>query len=88
MFKLNQKKSTTDLDENTKIGITLLIFGIFILASVIFISSISEKNTDESEYTFDLINQGGKFFGGALVLAGVVLIIKDISNQISRSKKP
>ncbi len=88
MFKLNQKKYITDLDENTKIGITLLIFGIFILLSFIFISSISEENTEESEYTYDLINQSGKFFGGALVLAGVVLIIKDISNQISRSKKP
>ncbi|MFW6196197.1 MAG: hypothetical protein ACOC5D_02570 [Thermoplasmatota archaeon] len=76
MSKLNGKKRMTVLDEKTKIGITLLIFGIFILSSVFLIYSDSDKEEkDGPSDTLDLIEQSGRFFGGVLILAGIVLII-------------
>ena len=76
MSKLNSKKQLTNLDEKTKIGITLIIFGILILSSVFLIYSGSEKDDNHNPAdTIELVEQSGNFFGGALILAGAVLII-------------
>ena len=77
------------LSEKTKIGITLIIFGIFILASVfiIFDKAEEEKSDDPTIETHELIKQSGIFMGGAFLFAGIILFSIEVYKKINKFQK-
>lgn len=88
MDKLKDRLLSDNFEERSKIGLTLMIFGIFIFISVFLLFDTSEPDNDDPEYTADLIDRSGKFMGISLFLAGIVLLSIDVYKKISKFKKP
>lgn len=87
MDKLKDRLLSDNFEERSKIGLTLIIFGIFIFVSVFLLFDASEPGEDDPEYTADLIARSGRFIGISLFFAGIVLLSIDFYKKFSKSKK-
>lgn len=88
MSKDKEIASKLNIEENVKIGITLLILGSLILTSMFFIFEDSNQEKERTADTTDLIDRSGKFVGGSLIIAGIVLTAVEINKKFTKPEKP
>nr|AGF93367.1 membrane protein [uncultured organism] len=88
MERLKDKVSSEKIDEAWKIGTALVLFGILILSSFLFINHDSDETEGDYyhiENTYFVIDRAREFLSGTFIFIGIVLIALSVYNKFSET---
>ncbi|MFW5928213.1 MAG: hypothetical protein ACOCSL_03335 [Thermoplasmatota archaeon] len=86
MEKLKDKVSSKKMKEAWKIGIALILFGILILSSFLFVN-LETEDYCRIENTYYVINRAIEFLGVTFIFTGIVLIALSVFDKFTELKK-